>query len=267
VKLQDPGSVHVEGDDHTEELRAMTRVAVLASWQPDGRVSPSVGRLLRALQQAGFGTLLVSTAPGSDPLTWAGGRPPKVTVLRRPNLGHDFGSWATAFHRTPELLRCPALLLMNDSLVGPFTPLASVVERFLSSDAQMWGLTDSLELAPHVQSYCLGFKDGALQRRALRRFWSDVRVERDRGELVRRYEIGLSEIARSEGVKAQVAFSREGVAEGEENPTLHGWRRLLERGFPFVKRRVIREPEAWSPDEPVESVVRSLLGVELREWL
>ena len=230
-------------------------------------MSHSVCALLRALQSAGFSALLVSSAPGEAPLTWVGRRPGGLTVLRRPNIGYDFGSWATALDRIPALRSCENLLLMNDSLAGPFASPAQLLRLFLTTDAMVWGLTDSLELAPHIQSYCLGFKHGVLERPELRRFWGGIRVEADKGRVVGRYEIGLSRLTRHLGIKAEAAIPAAEVVEGTDNPTLHGWRRLLERGFPFVKRRVIREPERWSPDEPVEDILRQRFGVDVSAWV
>ncbi|HSW29002.1 MAG TPA: rhamnan synthesis F family protein [Longimicrobiales bacterium] len=267
LEVQDSASVRVDGDDHTVDLRHAPRVCVVAHWDAEGRVSHSVCVLLRALQSAGFSALLVSSAPGGAPLTWVGGRPGGLTVLRRPNIGYDFGSWATALDRIPALRRCENLLLMNDSLAGPFASPAHLLSLFLTTDAAVWGLTDSLELAPHIQSYCVGFKRGVLEQPELRRFWDGIRVEADKERVVRRYEIGLSGVIRRMGIEAEAAIAAADVVEGTDNPTLHGWRRLLERGFPFVKRRVIRETARWSPDEPVDDVLRRRFDVELSAWL
>lgn len=263
-----PGdAVWSEGDDHSRALREAGKVCVIAHWDAGGRVSRSTGELIGALQGTGFAVLLVSSAPGGRPLSWATPRPTGLTVLRRPNLGHDFGSWATALDRMPELRRAGALLLMNDSLVGPFASPAALFEGFLATTAEFWGLTDSREEAPHIQSYCLGFKGGILEHRRLRRFWSGVRVEPDKGRVVRKYELGLSRLMRQLGIALEVAMPGGDVVHGSENPTLHGWRRLIEKGFPFVKRRVVREAERWSPDEPLEEVLRRHFGVELGAWM
>lgn len=266
LEAQDPRAVRTEGEDCSRALRQSDRVAILAHWDAGERVSRSTGELIGALQGLGFAVLLVNSAAGAGPLIWTTPRPAGLTVLRRPNIGHDFGSWATALDRVPELRRAGALLLMNDSLVGPFASPAPLFERFLAGTARFWGLTDSREEAPHIQSYCLGFRGGILEHPRLRAFWRGIRVERDKGRVVRKYEIGLSRLMRRLGVASEVALPGGDVVQGSDNPTLHGWRRLIERGFPFVKRRVVREEGRWSPDEPVATVLRRHFGVDLDAW-
>ena len=134
------------------------RLAVMAHWDPASRVSRSVRSLVDALGQAGYWTVVVSTAPGSAHLDWVDGRPAGVTIVRRPNLGYDFGSWATALDLFPTIRTAPAVLLVNDSLAGPFAPIDHLLERFHRSHADVWAMTDTSQLGQHLQSYCLGFR-------------------------------------------------------------------------------------------------------------
>ena len=56
------------------------------------------------------------------------------------------------------------------------------------------------------------------------------------------------------------------VADGQ-NPTIIGWRRLLDSGFPFVKRQLLREP-ALAPDgEEARTEVEQRFGVAVDGWL
>lgn len=267
LEAQEPASVRVEAEDNSLVLRRSARVCVVAHWEAEGRVTRSTCELLRALEEVGFAVMLVSSAPGDAPLSWTTPRPEGVTVLRRPNIGYDFGSWATALARIPELLSADHLLLMNDSLAGPFASPAPLFEGFLATRSRFWGLTDSLELEPHVQSYCLGFKGGLLEHTELLRFWRGIRVEVDKRRIIERYEIALSRLVRRMGITPVVAFPAAEVVEGPVNPSVFGWRRLIERGFPFVKRTVLDDPARWSPDEPVEDILRRRFGVEVGQWV
>jgi hypothetical protein len=76
-------------------------------------------------------------------------------MLRR-NIGRDFGSWAVGFSEfpfQPDASGCSgggdcdvAVLLANDSVFGPFLPLAPAIFQFFSSGADLFGLTESLEV-------------------------------------------------------------------------------------------------------------------------
>jgi lipopolysaccharide biosynthesis protein len=43
-------------------------------------------------------------------------------ILRRKNVGYDFGGFKDAIARIPDLGRLDSLLLANDSVYGPFHP-------------------------------------------------------------------------------------------------------------------------------------------------
>ena len=107
LEAQPPGTVRVESPADESDLVRADRVAVVAHWDPAARVGRSPRTLTQASIQAGYLTILVSTAEGDSPLAWIDGRPSGVAVLRRPNLGYDFGSWATALDLLPAISRAP----------------------------------------------------------------------------------------------------------------------------------------------------------------
>lgn len=267
LSLHRRGDVRVEGKERKRALRIADRVALVAHWDPLGRVSRSTDALLSALAGHDFETVLVSAAPGNDALRWSSGSAPEVTVLRRPNLGYDFGSWATALARYPRVRERTAVLLLNDSLVGPFASMAPLLDHFLGTEADVWGMTTSNQLRRHVQSYALGFRGGALDRPRLRSFWDGIRVEAQKERTVIEYEIGLSRLASGMGLSTDVMFPWEEVVGRRQNPTLDGWLRLLELGFPFVKRALVTGPGVGSNVPGVEEAVARYFGVRLSEWL
>ena len=114
-------------------------------------------------------------------------------MVRRANVGHDFGSWAAALAAWPALALAERVLLVNDSVLGPFAPLTDVLADFDGGPEPVWGLVRSDQRRPHLQTFFVGYRDGALAHPALDRFWKDVRVERDKARIVRYCELGLSE--------------------------------------------------------------------------
>lgn len=264
---QPPGSVQVEGEEHGQALASAERAAVVAHWDSVGRVGRSVRTLLEALVRAGYETILVSTAGGAGALDWQGHRPQGVTVLRRPNIGYDFGSWATALDRYPAIRALPAVLLFNDSLAGPFAPIDHMLDHFQRSNADVWAITDTRQLRHHLQSYCLGFKGGCLDAAPLRKFWDGIRVEPSRDTVIERYELGLSRLLARERYLVDVAIPSWRVVGIDDNPTILGWRELLDEGFPFVKRQILREPDICPDGGSVREELRRRYGVDADEWL
>ena len=267
LDIQEGAAVRVEGADLLGASGVRARVAVLAHWAPDTRVGRSASALADALLAHGYEVLFVSAAPQSSPLEWADRQPPPMTVLRRPNLGYDFGSWATALDRYPSIADCDQVLLVNDSLAGPFAPIDDLLERFDRSAADVWGMTDTTQFTHHLQSYCLGFKGGCLREPPLARFWRDIGAEASREDVIWRNEIGLARLLASERFVTDAAIPHWRVVSDGQNPTIIGWRRLLDHGFPFVKRQLLREPGLAPDGADAPAEVEQRFGVVAAGWM
>ncbi len=262
------GAVRSEGDGQPPPPSSSTsHTAIVAHWAADGRVDRSASELTRAVLANGYEVVFVSTAEGTQPLDWPGGRPPGISVLRRSNIGYDFGSWATALDYYPQIAEGTHVLMFNDSLVGPFQPIDHLLEHFHQSAADVWALTDSTQFRHHLQSYCLGFRGRCLLEAPLARFWRTIRVEDSREAVIWRNEIGLSRLLDRERFVIEAAIPYWRVAAENKNPTIVGWRRLLDNGFPFVKRQLVREPHIAPDGVHVRAEIRRRFGVDVDEWL
>lgn len=265
-----PGLTHESGP-RRDALWAPGRVAILAHYSTLPEVSRSVVAMLTALDEAGYATVLVSAAQADGRLlrtcSWAPGQPslPEGTsVVRRANVGHDFGSWAAALAAWPALSDAHRLLLVNDSLVGPFTALDPLLDDFEAASAPLWGLVESRQHRRHLQSFFLGFRDGVLADPRLRAFWDQVRVEPRRTKVLRYGELGLAETEQEAGLSWSALHP---AAEGSSaNPTLTAWADLLGPTFPFLKRSLLHGSPA-AELERVAAVVADVLQVDLSAWL
>jgi lipopolysaccharide biosynthesis protein len=243
------------------------KVAVVAHYSEVEKLSRSVQTLILELKRGGYAVLLVSAVPGDRPLPGDPEVLQDVTVLRRPNVGYDFGSWGTALARYPDIERARQVLLVNDSLVGPFGSIGHVLRAFDDVQSDVWGLTDSLQRGHHLQSYVLGFKNGVLAHPQLRSFWQGIRVEPDKREVIRRYELGLGQLLRRNGWRFEALYPHEVVGVGRHNPAVLGWRRLLDLGLPFVKREVLVRPVVARDAARVQEEIRERFAADVREWL
>lgn len=251
----------------SNDLAATERVALVAQWSRSATMSRSVCTLVRELQDFGYSVVVSSACEASADLEWSHGvHVDRLTVIRKPNVGYDFGSWSLAMAALPEVIARRRVLLANDSMVGPFTSLAPLLQELDATPADVWGLTDSYQFGHHLQSYFLGFCEGALAERPLREFWAQIRHEADKDEVIHRYELGLSRLLNDEGYVRAVAFPHELAVAGEENQVVRGWRQLLERGFPFVKREVLRDPHVAPGGASVPLVIRRMFGVDVQDW-
>jgi hypothetical protein len=227
----------------------------MAHWSTDPEPSRSVVAILRALASAGHETVLVSASGTRAPLgrvcSWAPSRPAlpeSTTILRRVNVGYDFGSWAAVLASFPGIRVADRVLLVNDSVIGPLTPLDPVMADFESCPEPIWGLVGSNQHRPHLQSFFVGYSGGVLDRPELRAFWYDIRVERRKSKVVRYNELGLAEVLDETGIGWRAFFEPEPWRTA--NPTLVGPGSLRERAMPFVKAN---DP-AWAGSTDAEAI-------------
>lgn len=243
------------------------RVALLAHFAERPQVTRSFRALMTELLRADFAVVVVSSATCPEPLDWGGLELGPTVVLRKPNVGYDFGSWAVGLARFPQIARSETVLLANDSLLGPFASIRPLVESLDATPADVWGVTETLQFSRHLQSYAMGFRRGVLGERPLGRFWSDVRHYEDKDLVIHRNEIGLSQLLQREGFTTDAVFVAGTVVAPGDNPTIIGWRRLLELGLPFVKREVARSPHLAPDGDQIAEEIRRRFGQDVAEWM
>lgn len=246
---------------------AAGRAVVMAHHGSRHQVTRSVCAYVDELVAAGFRVVVVSSSELDGPLEWGDTDLTDVTVLRKPNVGYDFGSWAIGLHRFPDLARCDRLVLTNDSLAGPFATIAPLLDRFDASPADVWGFTETLQFTRHAQSFFLGFRGGVLREPALRHFWSDIRHYDDKELVIHRNELGLARLLAQEGFTVDAAYPAPTVVDPADNPTIAGWRTLLDRGWPFVKREIVRSPELAPDGTTIPDELRARFGVDVATWI
>jgi lipopolysaccharide biosynthesis protein len=259
---------HVRVERGAPELAEAPRVAVLAHWSRRPQLSRSASTLVQQLQLHGYRVVVVSGCESPKPLAF--GEDVDVdglVVLRKPNVGYDFGSWTVGLQLCPGAEAAERTLLVNDSMAGPFADLGPLLEAFDRAPVDVWGLTDTQQFGSHLQSYFLGFREGVLAERPLRRFWADIRHHTDKQQIIFDNEIGLSHLLRLEGYVQAPNFPHERVVPPGQNPVIKGWRRLLDLGLPFLKREILRAPEVAPAGHTAPSVLAHRFGVDVRAWV
>ncbi len=222
---------------------------------------------LRAFAELGYTTTFVTNSDKFSDEQVIKVRPFCASIIRRRNEGYDFAAYRDGIRSIPagDLTH---LILTNDSYYGPLFPLASLLDRCDPETADVWGATDSREVAYHLQSYFLLFHKKAIHSTAFRRFWRRYPNVNDKAWVILNGEIGISRKMSRAGLRLAAAFSC-GDAEtrlnnaandyrhasnfvvfaGEMrgraetlNPVKFYWETLIAREhFPFLKRIVLTE--------------------------
>ena len=241
------------------------RIVVLAEYSLGGRLRPEALSGAAAWAAAGVPTLVVAARDAwssktlqVDPL------PDGVAVVRRPNVGYDFGSWGAALATYPVIAGKPLVVLTNDSLAGPYGPLDDVLARIETSGADVWAATDNHVPQTHLQSYLLAFRGGVLAREPLRGFFAGVRAQETKKAVILAYEFGLTDLALAHGLVIDVGWSKEALGIPVSNDSALGaWDRMLGRGFPFVKRVLLEDRRFAHQRDTIALVIRQEFGVEI----
>lgn len=204
------------------------KVAVISTFTPAGRPLGAVVELLREVRDAGFLTIVVDTSPdwrlGSSDML---GEIASVYV-RRANIGWDFSSWITA-HTHPELAGivdgASEVLWLNDSCYGPLSSMSALMEGAGASGHDLWGLTSSNQIKPHVQSFLLRFSRRALDAGLVDEFIAGYPFPIVKSDIILEGEVRLTEVAKALGLSVGVAYPYEDVVDRY----LATWDERLER--------------------------------------
>lgn len=211
----------------------------------DGKFAPHALAYMRALKEQGLclyalGVSLSPPETACDP-----GKDFCDAFAARENDGHDFGLWAAALQRQPELWEAETLLFANDSMIPGPSSLTNLFEKLALSPYDVTGLTDSTIGNLHLQSYFIHLNRQAIETAAVRKFWHSVLSWTDKSRIINLYEIGMTAKFSAAGLKCGPLFSVPSASRGgDRNPSIYCWKELIQSGFPFVKTQIIKDAAA-----------------------
>ena len=219
------------------------RACIFSHWSADGEVAAYVRLHLEAIRSAGYVIAFASSGP-LTPQAAASLEGLCALVTTRENVGYDFGAWRHVLQRTGEL-EADRLLLVNDSVYGPFASLPAFLDRLTATPADMWGAIESDAYGRHLQSWFLVLSPAARFSTTFRKMMHDpLDAKASKWALVQRYEIGLSQGLLEEGLRLHAAFRldpQSAIANAHPfNPCGILWRRLVEGPAPYIKTSVLR---------------------------
>jgi hypothetical protein len=243
---------------HEGQSRSGNKLCFFASFDAGSVVSPFVFSYLNELRDCGFDVVFCVSSDEVKSPCLRGLLERCYKVIHRRNIGYDFASWASCFQVIDNLPTWESLLITNDSILGPLAPLQNIFSCMDAEPAVVWGLNESFERAYHLQSFFLYFPCEVLQSRVFHRFWRKVTIIEEKFELIKRYEIGLSEQLAAAGFELKAVFSRTEVVAvcrglgakfqyGEMldnkklNIPLYCWFELIQYfSYPFVKSDIVK---------------------------
>lgn len=259
------------------------KVCVFVHYDGGGVLRPYARRYLDALAAEGFCIVFVGNSTiAQESLEHLSGR--CARILLRDNRGYDFGAYRDGILNLDIRSRpLTMLVLANDSVYAPLSPLAGLFDEMDFAAADIWAATDSWQRRYHLQSYLIGFGPVALAHPGFLDFWRQVRNAKSKWAVVKHYEIGLTRVMLAAGMRCAAVFDyqslmrrAEAMVEADEdpepnataalfrtsaeralraasrrraaNPMIDLWLLLAEAGCPFLKRELLRDDPTRVPD-------------------
>lgn len=210
----------------------MTRIAIVAHFDSRGRAAPHFLRLLDQISEAVDRTIVASSSELSDDAIRE--IQDRAELFRRPNYGHDFGSWRDALERLDWASDADSLLLTNDSYVGFFQPLKEIVDQMDRRRLEFWGLTRTNRRGPHIQSYFSWFSRPVLRSRAFVNFWMDALPAPDRMWAIVNQEVGMTEALGRAGFLFDSYFQPTPAERARANARGVYWLYRRQKAFPAL---------------------------------
>jgi hypothetical protein len=232
------------------------RIAVVAQWSVSEHLPYSTEKLIQELLNCNYEVLLVSACESRERLVLSPRVHDRITIIRKPNLGYDFGSWSIGLQTFPEIKFADEVLLINDSLAGPFGKLDNILDKAKNTPFDITGLCDSIQIKYHIQSFFFHFKNGSLMNQAIWTFWCNVGHFDKKDDVILQYELGFTELAAKE-LRLGALFPFNLSVDRFGASTLSSAKTFLELGNPFLKMGVIR---SLSLEQSIE--LRDLVGAK-----
>ena len=222
-------------------------VCFFVSHAPHADLKPYVVAHVSRLLDAGFAVVLtVNTDLPLDSIQIPSALAQRLSgVLIRQNIGFDFAAWAHTWAlcaaRGLEVARWKRLLLVNDSIVPSAnqTHFSQMLERLRSSPAALVGLTESLKPQRHLQSYFLALNQDALNSAFVQSRLQAVLNFPTKSQVIDVYETRWTGLLQAQGLRCEALFPALSHDPLSSDDTSLRWAELLQRGFPYIKTRVL----------------------------
>jgi lipopolysaccharide biosynthesis protein len=248
---------HVHKNDYSTDVK---NLCLMASFLHTGKVPAYIIHHISELKKCGYQTIIVC----SSEINEAGINELKkvcLGVVVRENFGYDFFSWKKGLELCEDGVYLENLLLTNDSILGPFSGMKDIFEQMKGFD--FWGLTENYEHNYHLQSYFLHANKKIIQTKSWNSFWEGLQLYENKLDFVKNYEVELSQtLLQEKELKIGTWLSNETIKKKSEgpfrpnhpktdfwngisNPTVRHWQKLLELGFPFLKKNLFFEKEHY----------------------
>jgi lipopolysaccharide biosynthesis protein len=167
--------------------------------------------------------------------------------------GFDFSAYALAINEIAILSPGADLLLINDSVFGPFQPISSFWPQM---HWDLTGFTASGQVQNHIQSYAFCLKNVDQHKLvALGSIFPRSFSYNDYQSVVYCQELQMGEIAARTMSVGALWYAKPNKCA---DPSLFAALPLVEKGFPFLKRALLTKHAGIYQTDRIEAILRSM---------
>lgn len=164
--------------------------------------------------------------------------------------GFDFSAYSIALHHIAHASAAADVMVMNDSVFGPFSPLGELVGK---APWDLTGFTASSNVENHVQSYAFQIRQLTRSRLRSMRLVFPKRMAFNRYEdVVLGQETQLARVAARTMRVGSLWFAD---ASQTSDPSLYKAVDLVEEGMPFLKRSLLGRLAHYNDPERVRETL------------
>ncbi len=233
------------------------RLAIVACHDTRRVCGVATRHLARSLKQLGFSVVLVYDDPIQDLFEPAAYLDNDFDMLiAADHGGYDFYSWRLALEHIERLIALNAcdgdlpieeIVLLNDSVIGPLFAFDDALAAWRALPFEVSGLVESAAPRPHIQSWATRYAGRAADLPTLLEYYGQAQPYMTKHAAIRDFEIPLAQFFRTRGLTVGSLISPISIQKSDDNPTMYGWREIIESGVPFVKRSVFVSRAEASP--------------------
>lgn len=218
-------------------------------FSPSGELEPTHHFTLYRLREEGFAIVVVFAS--RDPAAVSKDIFVLADALYWKALeGYDFSAYKIALDAIARRSPGADVVVMNDSVFGPFTPIRPFLEK---TTWELTGFTATSKIESHIQSYAFMMADVTPAR--IRKLWPvfvPFRAFNRQQDVIDFQESRFARVANQQMTVGAFWYAK------QENPTLSQPFELLEQGFPFMKRSLIGKSKEYQDIHQVEAFLRGV---------
>lgn len=217
-------------------------VAIFAFFNEEGKVLPYVEYYLSALSQHATIIFVSDNYLPDEEINKV--KPFIHAAICQRHGEYDFGSYKRGIQYAREnglLVNNQALILCNDSCIGPLHDISHTFDVMNKRKADFWGITSNAFMKPHLQTYFLFFNRQVFDSPVFINFFNSIEKKNTVKDVVISYEIPLTGLLSSNGFKwssyiTATPFKPNPIQKKTEGPEIRPLF-MLQNGSPFIKRK------------------------------